>query len=220
MGRPVNKRYFGSGTGNQLKARFKLAGTEYDGYVVAQRSTNKFKVSDGGSNTGFCVLVNKAAGALSNNEMTINLVKDDGTVVQATKLYNRVAIVEGNEKIKWNFSTSTSDSAAAATDVEDLLILVQPADSEETTGDPASFSVTIQDIAAGTTTYAWQVSTDSGSTWASATGGVYSGETSTTLAISDNTGLDGNMYRVVITNASAGNSPVTSASATLTEVAP
>lgn len=44
MGRPINKKYFGTGAGNQIKTRFQLAGTEYDGYILSQRSTNTYKV--------------------------------------------------------------------------------------------------------------------------------------------------------------------------------
>ena len=46
MGRPLNKRYFGSGAGNQIKVRAKIgANAEGDGRIVSQRGTRKFKVT-------------------------------------------------------------------------------------------------------------------------------------------------------------------------------
>lgn len=103
MGRPINKRYFGSG--NQIKVRAKIGNNaEGDGFIVSQRSTNKFKVTVG-ANTGICKVVNKSNGELAANEMIINVMTDGGIMQQATKLYNRVAIVEGNHKVKWKAMT-------------------------------------------------------------------------------------------------------------------
>lgn len=111
---------------------------------------------------------------------------------------------------------------AITTDLEDvefedylITITAQPVDSVETAGDPASFAVTANITGGGTITYLWQVSTDGGSTWASASGGVYSGGTTATLSISDNTGLDGYKYRVQLS--ATGADTVTSSVVTLTE---
>jgi len=123
MGRPVNKRYFGSGAGNQIKVRAKIgSNAEGDGFIISQRSTNRFKVTVG-ANTGICRLVNKDTGSLAANEMIVNFLSDDGVLVQATKLYNRTVIVEGGTpnatKVKWNFTTSNTDGAVQVADVED-----------------------------------------------------------------------------------------------------
>lgn len=69
---------------------------------------------------------------------------------------------------------------------------------------------------AGTLSYQWQVSTNSGASYTNITNsGVYSGSTTTTLSISNSTGLDGRMYRVVVS--STGGAPsATSTSGTLT----
>ncbi len=62
----------------------------------------------------------------------------------------------------------------------------------------------------------WQVSTNGGATFANLTnGGVYSGATTLTLAISSTTGLDGNLYRAVFSN-SAGTAASTAAALSLT----
>lgn len=77
----------------------------------------------------------------------------------------------------------------------------------------ASFSVVVTANEL-TTTYQWQLSTDSGANWSNlSNGGVYSGATTATLAISNSTGLNGKRYRCVCSNR-RGN--LTSTSATLT----
>lgn len=99
-----------------------------------------------------------------------------------------------------------------------LTIRTQPADSEETSGDPASFTVAAYTTpAGGTITYSWEVNDGTG--WADvANTGVYAsanGNTSATLDISNNTGLDGNVFRVLVSV--SGGASVYSANATLTE---
>lgn len=116
--------------------------------------------------------------------------------------------------------SSITGDAADDTLVPDYTIVIstQPADDESATGQAVTFSVVAATVpTGGTVTYVWQVSTDSGENWASATGGVYSDETTDTLAISDNTGLDGYQYRCVLSV--TGGADVTSSAATLTEAA-
>lgn len=218
MGRPINKRNFGSGAGNQIKVRAKIgANAEGDGVIVSQKGSRSFRVTVGG-NTGTCFLVNKANGTLAADEMTVTVLTDAGTFARATKLYNRVAIVNG-VKVPWNYSDSASDGAVQVTEVETgvadplITITAQPQDLEVDEGDPASFSVTATVTQGATLTYAWQVSAD-GDTWSAATGGVYTGGTTTTLAISDATGLDGNLYRVTVS--ATGADDVVSREAELT----
>lgn len=102
--------------------------------------------------------------------------------------------------------------------IQDLNIVIgtQPANDSSATGEAVTFSVAATTVpTGGALTFAWEVSADAGATYADATGGVYSGETTATLAISDNTGLDGNLYRCEISATGAKN--VTSTAATLTE---
>jgi hypothetical protein len=75
-------------------------------------------------------------------------------------------------------------------------ITTQPSNTVTCDGRTASFSIT----AAGTNTYKWQIF--NGSTWDYlANGGVYSNVTTTTLNISNATGLNGKQYRCEVTNA-------------------
>ena len=98
MGRPINKRKIGQGTGRIRVTSYKFAaGAEAQspvGYIVSQRSTYKFKISNG-STTEICTLVNKTRGALGASEFCIHAVLDDSTIVQVTKLRDRTIQYEG-----------------------------------------------------------------------------------------------------------------------------
>lgn len=91
MGRPINKRKIGQGSGKIQATRHFFTGASEattTAWIVNQRSTNKFTVTDG-STTEVLTLVNQSAGDLSAGEFAIDAVLDDSTVVQVTKLYNR-----------------------------------------------------------------------------------------------------------------------------------
>jgi hypothetical protein len=93
-----------------------------------------------------------------------------------------------------------------------ITITAQPQDSEEASGSEVVFSVTATVSPTATLAYLWQVSTDDGETFASAPGT----NNLATYTIADNTGLDGNQYRVQVS--ATGAITVTSDAATLTEV--
>jgi len=100
-----------------------------------------------------------------------------------------------------------------------IVISSQPSDDSSNTGDPVTFTVTAASVPAGATlSYRWQVDGGPGSeTFANvANGGVFTNNTSPTLSISNNTTLDGNVFRVLV-YVDGGNT-VASANATLTEV--
>ena len=72
MGRPLNKRYFGSGvTGHEIKITAKVGSNATgDGYIIKQRGSKTFKVDVAG-NVGICKLVDKADNDLLAGEMNI-----------------------------------------------------------------------------------------------------------------------------------------------------
>ena len=118
-----------------------------------------------------------------------------------------------------NSAESQSDDAIAAD--RGITIGTQPAAASVTAPAAASFTVaaTLRGAAGGTLNYQWQLSTDSGANFANlSNGGVYSDATgfgaSSTLSISDSTGLDGYQYRCVVS--ATGAADVTSDAATLT----
>jgi len=108
MGRPINKKYFGTGAGNQIKTRFKTGGTEYDGYILSQRSATRFKVTDG-SVEAVCKLADKAQGALADGDMTITITDDAGNVKQITKISGHRVTLDTGESIVWSFDNASND---------------------------------------------------------------------------------------------------------------
>lgn len=117
----------------------------------------------------------------------------DGTLRYVTE--NLVAM----DVVNATSGDNTDDLVAA--DVE-MSITTQPAASSVTAPAAASFTI----VAAGTSpTYQWQVRTGGVGSYANLTAaGVYSGGvTAATLNISNSTGLNGNQYRCVVSNAGA-----------------
>lgn len=219
MGRPLNKRYFGSGvTGHEIKITAKVgANPTADGFIVKQRGTRKFKVNVGG-NVGICRLVDKADGDLLAGEMNITVLTDANTTSRVTKIYNRVAIVNG-AKVKWNFSTSLTDGAveiadANAADMTPYVITIgtQPLAASVTSPDAASFVVVASVAPTSTLAYQWQVSDDAGATWSD-----IAGATLATLSVesTDAEYADGNEFRVVV-SAQGGAVTLTSNEVALT----
>ena len=224
MGRPVNKRKFGNNASNNIKVRAKIGtNAEGDGFIVSQRGTRKFKVTVG-ANTGVCTLVNKDTQALGNNEVIINVKNDAGEWKQVTKLFNRVAIIEGTTKVKWNFSTSTTDGAVEVDDVSEnqytktITIGTQPTDTTVSlaTATTATFTVAVSGITVADRRYQWQKQEAGAGAWADVAGATSASYTTGTLTVeADNT----DKYRVVVSSASNAAASVTSAEVTLTVTA-
>jgi len=108
MGRPINKKYLGSGAGKIQVTSYRLVGgtettTTQDSlaYIVSQRSTRKFKVrvdavADSAASDVVLTLVDKAAGALGEGEFRISVVNPlDSSVDNASKITNRTVVVGG-----------------------------------------------------------------------------------------------------------------------------
>lgn len=215
MGRPVNKRFFGTGAGSQLKVRAKIgSNAEGDGYIVSQRSGNRFKVTVGG-NTGICTLVDGTEGALGANQMIVRVMLDNGTVANATKIYNRTALVNGTRQ-KWTFTASTSDGIGqiedeSATNFYTITINGQPVDTSVTEGNTAAFSVNASVSPTSTITYQWQKQESGAGAWANVANATASSYTTGSLTVAaDNT----DKYRVLVMATNADT--ITSNAATLT----
>jgi hypothetical protein len=124
MGRPINKRLIGQGAGKILcSAYYFNSASEVNGavtpaWIVSQRSTNKFIVSDG-TTTQTLTLANETAGSLAEGTFIVNALKDDSTVVQVTKLRNRTVQYEGGtanvENIKFVVGRGLVDDEVANT---------------------------------------------------------------------------------------------------------
>jgi hypothetical protein len=220
MGRPVNKRNFGKGTGNQIKTKFKVGGTEYEGYIVSQRATRKFRVrSMNDAVTAICTLVDKTPGQLDNGDMVVVVRLDNGTTGRATKLYNRTAVVNG-VKVPWNFSTSTTDGAAQVADADAtgltpvITIGTDPENISVVAPATATFTVVATATPTATLTYQWQVSEDVGDTWTNISGATSASYTTPATTVEDDNGKE---FRVIVS--AVGAIAVTSTTATLTVTA-
>lgn len=215
MGRPVNKRFFGTGAGSQLKVRAKIgSNAEGDGYIVSQRSGNRFKVTVG-ANTGICTLVDGTEGALTANQMIIRVMLDDGTVANATKIFNRTALVNGTRQ-KWTFAASSSDNKVQVEDEADtnfytITINGQPANATTTQGNTAAFSVNASVSPSTTITYQWQKQESGAGAWSNVANATSASYTTGSLTVADD---NTDKYRVLVMATNADT--VTSNAATLT----
>src|ERR1035437_745316 len=157
--------------------------------------------------------------------VTWNNVTNGGIYSGATTTILSISDVTGLDGYQYRIMVGGGPSCAPAISVAAILpvhtapeITTQPVDvaicvppaGSGTVG--TSFSV----AATNATSYQWQVSTDGGVTWNNiVNGGIYGGATTSTLTISDGTGLNGYQYRCIVDGQTLC-SPATSAAATLT----
>ena len=126
MGRPINKRYFGATgtgtgtgllTGNNLPIRFKSGGTVYEGFIVKQVGSRRFKCStdDGTTAVAKCLLTaGTNSDPVNNGEAVLLGLLNGSEPISIRELTNRIAIDFSSNRYKW---TLTDDST------ETLLIL-------------------------------------------------------------------------------------------------
>ena len=112
MGRPLNKRYFGTPTdgGNEIKVQFHNGTGSVNGWIVKQLGSKKFRCTDGTA-TADCFLTDAAGSALTAGQMSITVLDDAGNPKQVTKIAGRKVTVDTGESIAWNFTDSTTDDA-------------------------------------------------------------------------------------------------------------
>ena len=128
MGRPVNKRNFGTvldevgaEASENITVNVKVGSNLISnlGIILSQRSVNKFKVddaNDGTGNEGICTLVDKDAGALGDNEMSlIGYVGGSGDGVNVKKLYNRTCRDFNNNRYTWSMSDDSTSNVMVLT---------------------------------------------------------------------------------------------------------
>ena len=128
MGRPINKRYFGTlndQDGSTLPQgdsayNFTCAadvgnGVVEQAYIMNQRSDNKFTCADGTSSL-VCTLVDKAAGSLAEGEMRIlGYVGSSGDGVTIKKLYNRTCRDFNNTRYTWELQDDSTETLLVLT---------------------------------------------------------------------------------------------------------
>ena len=112
MGRPLNKRFFGTPTadGNEIRVQFNNGANSVNGWIVKQLGSKKFRCTDGTAIKD-CFLVDKLAADLLAGEMSMVVKDDAGTVKQVVKITARKVTVDTGESLPWNFSDATDDDA-------------------------------------------------------------------------------------------------------------
>ena len=144
MGRPLNKRFFGTPTaaGNEIKVDFHNGSAVKEGYIVRQKGSKKFVCEEIGTAGEFtCTLTTgKLASALTAGEMAITFKMDDSETYQVSKISGRKATLVApdgtgsnaydGQSVPWNFSTSTSDGAAQVEEAGDDNTLVGTDDDD------------------------------------------------------------------------------------------
>ena len=113
MGRPLSRQqFFGANAGNNIKVQFHNGSISTKGYIVRQRSSNKFVCEDPNGNMATCILVDKDSADLQVGEMSITLKFDDNTVRHAVKIERHLVTVNYNGKYTqygWSFANNSSD---------------------------------------------------------------------------------------------------------------
>ena len=133
MGRPINKRFFGTPTagGNEIKVDFHDGSAVTEGYIVKQLGSKKFRVKEIGGSTEYdrFLTTGKLASALTGTEMAITVKGDDNETYQISKIAGRKATVIAPDgtgsnalsgtSLAWTFTASGSDGAAQVEEADD-----------------------------------------------------------------------------------------------------
>ena len=126
MGRPINKRWFGTTgtgtgtgkfTGNNLPIRFKLGGTVYEGYITKQTGSHRYKVStdDGTTATGSVYLKNAVLPATNGDAALVGFYNGSATLIR--DLRSRIAISFSGVRYKWTLSDDSTETLIILTAV-------------------------------------------------------------------------------------------------------
>jgi hypothetical protein len=119
MGRPINKRWFGTTgtgtgtgkfTGNNLPIRYKIGGTVYEGYITKQTGSNRYKVStdDGTTATGSVYLKNAVLPATNGDAALVGFYNGSATLIR--DLRSRIAISYSGVRYKWTLSDDSTET--------------------------------------------------------------------------------------------------------------
>ena len=146
MGRPLNKRLFGTPTagGNEIKVNFHNGTAVKEGYIVKQKGSKKFvceEIETAGEFT--CTLTTgKLPAALAAGEMSISFKMDDAETYTVSKIAGRKVTLSApsatgtnlydGKSVPWNFSTSVADGAAQVEEAGDDNTLIGADDDDFT----------------------------------------------------------------------------------------
>lgn len=104
-------------TGNQIQIRVKIGdNAEANGSIIRAKGSKKFYVTDG-TNYGTCTLADLANAALTANTMTVTCTKQGGATFRASRINNKFAWDQSNNKYLVGTAGSTAtdpDTVAVA----------------------------------------------------------------------------------------------------------
>ena len=146
MGRPLNKRLFGTPTagGSEIKVNFHNGTAVKEGFIVKQKSSKKFVCQEiGTAGEHICTLTTgKLPAALAAGEMSISFKMDDAETYTVSKMSGRKATLSApsatgsnaydGKSVPWNFSTSVADGAAQVEEAGDDDTLIGTDDDDFT----------------------------------------------------------------------------------------
>jgi GLEYA domain len=109
MGRPIShQQFFGANAGNNIKVHFYNGYNAVRGYIVKQKSSNRFLCEDENGLTALCTLVAKPLNSLLPGEMSITVLADDDNTYQVTKISRHLTTYAG-QVAPWTFVASLTD---------------------------------------------------------------------------------------------------------------
>jgi len=116
MGRPVNKRNFGTqaGAGTTFTIRYHDGTASREGWIVAQKGTNKFKCDSTAGTAATCRLVNELTPNASGECAIVGFV-DDGNAVILQKIFNRTAVDWSGNRYTWEIQDDSTQSLLVLT---------------------------------------------------------------------------------------------------------
>jgi len=126
MGRPLGKRFFGDpevpdqrSVGSETENNFRVEcntgnGAVDTGYIIAQKGSNKFRVTDETTELN-CRLVNKATSALAEGEMVLFGSDGTGNRIPLKKISLHKATDYNNNQYTWEIQDDSTESALILT---------------------------------------------------------------------------------------------------------
>lgn len=109
MGRPLNKRLFGSRS-DQIQVHFHDGSSIVKGFIDHQIGTNWFVVNDGTGTLYTCQMSGTAANALSVGEMAIVAKYDSGSTTHCLKVTSHLTTTADNIVLPWTFDADPTDN--------------------------------------------------------------------------------------------------------------
>ena len=111
MGRPIDKYFLGATGGSPatIPVRADISGTDFEGYIVNQKGSKTFTVSnDGNTLQGECVLVNKITGHAAGEMSIVGLA--DGSAKAIQKITAHKAVDYDGVVYSWAVADDSSES--------------------------------------------------------------------------------------------------------------